>query len=102
MQRPSDRFSLQAMPFRQVLAYALGGMAPMAAMWFVAPALQAYLVRRGVDIGDAWTFKWWIGIIPYPVPFNGRAALGVVIMFLPSVTFVFIWWLAQRRQPRDH
>ena len=85
------------MPLRLVLAYAIGFMAPMVFMWFFAPALQAYLSRRGVDPGNAWTFDWWLGIVPYPVPFTARAALGLAIMVGPSAMFVFVWWLARRR-----
>ena len=88
---------LHTMPLRLVIAYAIGCMAPMGVMWFLAPAIQAYLARRGVDVGDAWTFEWWLGIIPYPVPFTARAALGLAVMVIPSVAFVFVWWLARRR-----
>ena len=88
---------LHTMPFRLVLAYGLGCMAPMVVMWFVAPGIQAFLSRRGVDVGDAWTFEWWLGVIPYPVPFTARAALGLAIMVIPSLIFMLAWWLARRR-----
>ena len=98
--RSGDMPPLHMLPPRLVLAYALGAMAPMLVMWFLAPALQAWLVRRGVDVGDAWTFEWWLGIVPYPVPFTARAALGLAIMIVPPVAFVFAWWLARRRAAR--
>ena len=99
-QSRGDMTPLHRMPLRLVLAYAIGGMTPMVVMWFVAPAIQAYLARRGVAVGDAWVFEWWLGIIPYPVPFTARAALGLAIMIVPSVAFVFVWWLARRRAAR--
>jgi len=89
--------SLQTMPLRLVLSYALAYMAPMVVMWFAAPAIQVYVAGRGVDVGDAWAFNWWLGIIPYPVPFTARAALGLAIVIVPSVAFVFLWWRARRR-----
>lgn len=89
--------SLHTMPPRLVLTYVIGYMAPMVVMWFAAPALQAYLTRRGVDVGDAWTFDWWLGIIPYPVPFTVRAALALAFVIVPPIAFVFLWWRARRR-----
>lgn len=95
--RFGDMPPLHTMPFRPVLAYALGFMAPMAIMWFIAPAIQEYVARRGGDVGDAWTFEWWFGIIPHPVPFTARAALGLAVMVVPPAAFLFLWWLARRR-----
>lgn len=85
------------MSFGDVLAYALGWAAPMLVMYFAAPALQEYLERRGVDVGDAWRFQWWLGIVPYPVPSTTRAALAIALMLVPPVAFVFLWWVARRR-----
>jgi hypothetical protein len=91
---------LHTWSFRDVLAYALGWAVPMLVMYFGAPALQEYLERRGVDVGDAWRFQWWLGIVPYPVPFTTRAGLAIALILVPPIAFVFVWWIARRRAPK--
>lgn len=86
---------LHAMPVRLVLTYAIAYMAPMGIMWFLAPALQRYLAGRGAEVGSAWTFEWWLGLVPYPVPFTARAGLGLAIVVVPPIAFVFVWWRAR-------
>lgn len=91
---------LHTLPARLVLTYAAGYMAPMATMWFLAPALQGLLERRGVDIGNAWHFEWWLGLVPYPVPFTARAGVGVALVVVPPIAFILACWQARRRVSR--
>lgn len=88
---------LHTIPARLVVTCVIGYMAPMVAMWFLAPTIQASVARHGLSPGNTRTVEWWLGFIPYPVPFTARAALGLAIVIVPPLVFVLLWRRARRR-----
>ena len=79
------------MPFRTVAAVAIGCVAPMAVMWFLAPLVRDAAEARGWPV-SGWTFAWF-GVVPYPTPFTWRAALGLSLIVVPPVVMGATWYV---------
>lgn len=76
-------------------AIALGYMAPMIAMWWIGPSVGWLADTRGAASG--WDFRFLGGIVPYPYPFTGRAAIGLALIGVPPLLFIVLWLWSRSR-----
>lgn len=91
--------SLRDVSGRMVAALALGYMAPMIVIWFLAPAIGWTAVSLGAPPGGGRGYPLFGGVIPYPSPFTWREALGVAMVVVPPAAFALLWMWSRRRAP---
>jgi hypothetical protein len=92
--------SLRHLSGRMVMALALGYMAPMIVLWFLAPAIGWIAVSLGAPSGGGRGYPLFGGVIPYPSPFTWREAVGVALVGVPPAAFALIWMWSRKRMPR--
>jgi hypothetical protein len=84
-----------------VVVLALGYMAPMVALWFLAPVIGWIAVALGAPPGGGDGYPLLGGVIPYPSPFTWREALGVAVVVVPPAALALLWVWSRRRVPKQ-
>ena len=84
--------SLGSLNGREAISIALGCVAPLIVIWFLAAAIEEF---AGAPAARDGTFRWaWF--IPYPDRFTWRVGLGLTIMGGLPLGFLALWVFARR------